>query len=98
MRAFSCNAFSSEVETGWPRLIKSSIQERRRGRLRPGSFSPAYRRALRCASRLVRPDSLTLMTVYANVESIASVSHFLKAGASDRTLRNFVETEFDAIS
>ena len=31
------------------RLIKSTIQEQRRGRQRPGSFAPAYRTGLRCA-------------------------------------------------
>ena len=31
------------------RLIKSTIQEQRRGRQRPGNFAPAYRSGLRCA-------------------------------------------------
>jgi integrase len=31
------------------RLIKSTIQERRRGRQRPGNFAPACRSGLRCA-------------------------------------------------
>ena len=30
-------------------LIKSTIQERRRGRQRPGNFAPACRSGLRCA-------------------------------------------------
>ena len=32
-----------------PRLIKSTIQERRRGRQRTGNFAPACRSELRCA-------------------------------------------------
>ena len=31
------------------RLIKSTIQEQRRGRQRPGNFARAYRTGLRCA-------------------------------------------------
>jgi hypothetical protein len=31
------------------RLIKSTIQEQRRGKQRPGNFAPACRSGLRCA-------------------------------------------------
>jgi putative ABC transport system substrate-binding protein len=37
------------VRIGLGRLIKSAIQEQRRGRQRPGIFAPAYRSGLRCA-------------------------------------------------
>src|SRR5262249_15303358 len=39
---------SAKVVLG-SRLIKSTIQEQRRGRQRPGNFAPACRSGLRCA-------------------------------------------------
>jgi hypothetical protein len=40
------------IELG-SRLIKSTIQEQRRGRQRPGNFARAYRTGLRCAGNLL---------------------------------------------
>src|SRR5262249_19809323 len=43
-----CRSKSAKVVLG-SRLIKSTIQEQRRGRQRPGNFAPACRSGLRCA-------------------------------------------------
>ena len=50
------NAAFGILDRGWgkptqlgSRLIKSTIQEQRRGKQRPGNFAPACRSGLRCA-------------------------------------------------